>query len=233
MRCRICDGNEFLPLWTDTDGYDWRSCLLCGSHVSTTQYWASSYTDEYLTVSLEHTGGMDAAREQVRSLIEWFDHHRGECPTRDFLDVGCLEGAALDVAQEHDWSVHGFDVIPAAARPGCTTIHPYFAAGLFPQQYSAVMCKDVFEHVEGPRAFLSELAAVTARNGLLMIQTPRPMAYCHPHAYQKSHLFIIAPPALELAVTALGFRVIDKRTWAGTDSGPAGQALLCRKVDGL
>ena len=233
MRCRVCDSLESAPLWPDAGGNVWTACLLCGSNTSSARYDRGVYDDAYLHTSLERTGGMEAAKAEVRNLIEWFGHHAGECPDRSFLDVGCLEGAALDVAQAHGWSVHGFDVIPAAARPGCTTIHPYFAAGLFPQQYSAVLAKDVLEHVAGPRGFLSELAAATARNGLLLIQTPRPMGVYHPHAHQKSHLFIISPLALEMAVTSLGFRVLDKRHWGATETGPAGQAILLRKVDGL
>lgn len=233
MRCRICDGDEFLPLWHDGDGYEWWACLLCGSHVSTARYNPAVYSDEYLTTALVHTGGMEKAKEQVRSLVEWLDHHKEGCVGHDLLDVGCLEGAMLAVGQEHGWSIHGWDKIPAAHRPGCTTITPYFAAGFFGQQFDAVTCKDVIEHVEGFRAFLSELAAVTARGGLLLIQTPRPMAHYHPHAHQKSHLFIISLPALELAVLSLGFRVLDKRHWTATETGPAGQAILLRKIDGL
>ena len=92
MRCRICDSPESTPLWADTGGNIWRRCLLCGSDTSSVSYSAPHYSDEYLTSSLARTGGMDAAREQVRSLIEWFGHHKGGCPDRSFLDVGCLEG---------------------------------------------------------------------------------------------------------------------------------------------
>lgn len=233
MRCRVCDHPGLTPLWPDAGGNQWARCTACGSDTSTARYTPGMYSDAYLSDQLSATGGMDAAREQVRSLIEWFGHHAAECPNRSFLDVGCLEGGALDVAQAHGWSVHGWDCIPAAARPGCTTITPYFAAGFFPQQYSAVMCKDVLEHAPGVRAFLSELAAVTATGGLLLIQTPRPDTFPHPAGYQPAHLFVINPPALEAAVTALGFRVLDRRQWEGTETGPAGFALLARKVDGL
>ncbi len=233
MRCRVCDGGELVPLWVDAGGNQWSRCALCGSDTSSGDYPAALYTDEYLTGSLARTGGMDEARSQVRSLIEWFGHYRKECGGKDFLDVGCLEGAALDEAAAHDWSVHGWDRIAAAARPGCTTITPHFAAGFFPQQYHAVLCKDVIEHAPGWRGFLAELTAVTVPNGLLLIQTPRPMDRPDPTCYQPAHLFIVAPPVLERAAVASGFTVLDRREWEGTATGPAGQAWLLRKTDGM
>jgi uncharacterized protein (DUF779 family) len=229
--CKVCGVSALTPLWKDYGGNQWHRCGACGSDSSEATYPPDHYTDEYLTSSLARTGGIEAAKEYVRSNIEWFDHHKDKCGGLDFLDVGCLEGAAMMVAAEHGWRVHGFDVIEAARQPGCSTIHPYFAASLFPQVYHAVMCREVLEHVEGWRGFLSELAAVTARNGILQLQTPRPMATNSPTCYQPAHLFIVSPAALERAVRDLGFTILDSRQWEGTDVGPAGQGWLLHLTD--
>jgi hypothetical protein len=229
--CRVCGSSRLAPLWKDWGGNLWRRCTACGSDSSEATYPADHYTEKYLTDSLAKTGGLDAAKEQVRSNIEWLDHYKDKCGGLDFLDVGCLEGAALMVAGEHGWRVHGFDVMPAAAQPGCTTIHPYFAASLFPQLYHAILCKDVLEHVEGWRGFMSELTAVTHRNGIVQLQTPRPMDEPSTTCYQPAHLFIIAPAELERAVRDLGFTILDRRQWDGTETGPAGQALLLQLSD--
>jgi hypothetical protein len=152
--CKVCGVSALSPLWKDTGGNQWHRCGACGSDSSEATYPPDHYTDDYLVKSLERTGGIEAAKEYVRSNIEWFDHHKDKCGGLDFLDVGCLEGAAMMVAAEHGWRVHGFDVIEAARQPGCSTIHPYFAASLFPQVYHAVMCREVLEHVEGWRGFI-------------------------------------------------------------------------------
>ena len=229
--CKVCGVSALSPLWQDTGVNQWHRCGACGSDSSEATYPQGHYTDDYLTSSLERTGGIEKAKEQVRSNIEWFGHYRDRCGGKDFIDVGCLEGAAMMVAADHGWSVHGFDVMEAARRPGCTTIHPYFAASLFPQCYDAVFCKDVLEHVEGWRGFLSELTAVTAKNGLLQLQSPRPMDTNSAPCYQPAHLFIVSPATLERAMRDLGFTVLDKRIWDGTDTGPAGQALLLHLTD--
>jgi hypothetical protein len=229
--CKICGVCALKYLWSDAGRNLWFRCSTCGSDSSSAAYDPTHYSDTYLADALTKTGGFEAAKEQVRSNIEWFDHYKGHCGGLDFLDVGCLEGGAMAVAADHGWRVHGWDVMEAARRDGCTTIHPHFAASLFPQVYHAVLAKDVLEHVEGWRGFLSELTAVTARNGILQIQTPRPMDWNSPTCYQPAHLFVIYPAALERAVRDLGFTVLDRRQWDGTDTGPAGQALLLRLED--
>lgn len=231
MFCRVCGVSKLRPLWKDMGGHLWRRCESCGSDSSEARYDPAMYDNGYLVESLKRTGGLDAAKEQVRSNIEWFDHYKTHCGGLDFLDVGCLEGAAMMVAQDHGWRVHGFDVIEEARQPGCSTIYPYFAASLFPQLYHAVLCKDVLEHVEGWRGFVSELTAVVHRNGILQLQTPRPMDEQSPTCYQPAHLFIISPNELERAMRDLGFTILDKRQWDGTDTGPAGQALLLQLTD--
>jgi SAM-dependent methyltransferase len=228
--CRACGAGGLTPLWADYGGFQWHRCGGCGSDSSEAPYNPAIYDAGYLTGALANTGGFDAARAQVRSNIEWYAHHAP--PGRDFLDVGCLEGAGLAEAAAQGWRVHGWDCIPAAAREGCTTISPHFTAALFPRQYHAVFCKDVIEHVPGWRGFLAELAAVTAPGGLLQVQTPTPMATNHPDAYQPAHLVVLAPGVLESEARRHGLVPLDRRLWGPTEADPGrggGQAWLFRR----
>ncbi len=225
MRCRVCGMDGLAKLWDDAAG-PWFRCVACGSDSADRPYPAGMYAAGYVASEVAATGGEAARRLEVRSNCDWFPHYKHLCGGMDFLDVGCCDGAAMHVMQDLGWSVHGFDVTADAARPGCTTINPYFAASLFPQQYHAVLCREVLEHVEGPRQFLNELAAATRPGGLLQVQTPRPCVTQEGIAYQPAHLQIYSPPALELALREAGFRVLDRRMW------PVGQALLLHKADG-
>jgi hypothetical protein len=225
--CRICGHPETYLLWDDDGGNLWRRCLACGSDSSNGDYPRDLYQSGYLAAEVALTGGMDARKEQLRSNIEWFSHYKQEVNGRDFLDVGCLEGAGMAVAQEHGWSVHGWDCCEDARKDGCTTIAPYFAASLFPQRYHAILCREVIEHNETPRQFLTEVHAALHKPGLLQIQTPRPWHEPDPIPYQRAHLQLYSPLALELEVLRLGFHVLDRRFWN------AGQAWMLLKVDGF
>lgn len=222
--CRVCSSAEIAPLWKDFGGDQWWRCGGCNSDSSDSTFQASQYDQRYLSESLTMTGGMEAAKEQVRSNCSWFDNYAGK-PGRAFLDVGHLEGAALAVMQQGNWSVHGFDINPAAAVPGCTTIAPFFAAHFFPQRYDAILCKDVLEHVSGWRQLLVEMTAALNRDGLLQLQTPTPWHEPHGIPYQAAHLQLFSPKALESAVCRLGYTVLDRRFW------DMGQALLLRLTD--
>jgi hypothetical protein len=226
IACRLCGSPDTHYLWSDGDN-GWQRCLACGSDSSDGSYPRDLYTDDYLADEVAATGGMAERRKQVESNIDWFGHFKKQVHGRDFLDVGCLEGAALDLAHERGWSVHGWDCIKAAERPGCTTIAPYFAASLFPQRYHAIHCREVLEHNETPRQFLVEMNAALHKPGLLQIQTPRPWHKPDPIPYQRVHLQLYSPTLLELEVTRLGFRVLDRRFW------DAGQAWMLLKVDGF
>jgi SAM-dependent methyltransferase len=221
--CRVCLSPDTAYLWPDPqDGAAWVRCRACGSDSADREYDPTLYDADY--VVRHHGLGNDLAAilDQLRSNLDWFGHHaRGG--GRDFLDVGHNEGAALTGMQDRGWSVHGFDVNPAADLGPHTTIAPAFRADLFPRQYDAVLCREVVEHVPDWRDFLGQLAAVTRPGGLVQVQTPRPWHEPHPTPYQRAHLQLFAPPALRRELERVGLSVIEDRQWL------MGQAWLCRR----
>lgn len=223
MQCKICGKQPLIHLW-HVCCHAWLRCLSCGSDSSTATYDCVKhlYNSDYPTA--HHGKSNDAdLRKELTSNIEWFTVHRKGCKDRTFLDVGHCEGTALAMMQELNWSVHGFDINQVCNYGSHTTIAERFKADLFPRQYSAVLCREVIEHVQEPLDFLSQLYQVTMTGGLCQIQTPTPWLWPHPIPYQTAHLQLFSPMALLYLSTNLGFKLVDKMQW------DCGMALLLRK----
>ena len=225
--CRLCSENTIHFIWQDYEGGNWFHCESCGSHSSSHSYADTQkyYTAEYIT---QHHGGisLEEERNQLTTNINWFEDYKPDIHGRDFLDIGCCRGVAMTMMAERGWAVHGFDVIPEAAQPGCSTIAPSFRAGLFPQKYHAVMCREVIEHVDHPMQMLTEIAAVIHKGGYLQLQTPRPAATMNPIGYQGAHITLMSPLWIRYWLERLGFEVRDYRLW----SNPGGQCWMAKRL---
>jgi Methyltransferase domain len=224
MRCRLCHSAELTRLTFELPANcpAWFRCGACGSDTADEGYNPAWYGPTSSLDHVRHTGGIERCREQVRSNCEWFGHHHQLGSDRTFLDVGCGDGAALDVMQSLNWSVHGFDV----ARPHYfgphVTVAPCFHRWLFPRRYAAVLCREVLEHVECPDLLLHELHGVCVPGGLVQVQTPIPVEYAHPIPHHPQHLFLASPRRLREMLRTAMLDVIDERHWE------IGQAYLCR-----
>lgn len=224
--CRACSETTIHPLWQDGGNAYWYRCLSCGCDSSSNNYSLTKdmYTGEYINT---HHGGADDAYlvDQLRSNLDWFVDWRVKDEVgKDFLDVGCCEGTAMRGMAERGFAVHGFDVIPEAAQPGCSTIASSFSAGLFPQKYHAVLCREVIEHVDTPMQFMTELANVTAKGGFLQLQTPRPTAEFNAIGYQRAHICLLSPMFVRYWLERLGYEIKDYRIWE------QGQAWMCKRL---
>jgi 2-polyprenyl-3-methyl-5-hydroxy-6-metoxy-1,4-benzoquinol methylase len=223
MNCRLCQSRNTHPLPFEVPTTaEWFRCEDCGSDSNSLDYDPRLYTRDLAATHRANVGGREACREQVRANCEWFGHHAEGLPNRDFLDVGCADGAAIDAMQSLGWAVHGFDVAEPDYMGPHVTVAPMFHRWLFPLRYAAVLCREVLEHVPTPHLMLLELHGVTAPGGLVQVQTPRPCDYAHPRVYQDGHLFVASPRQLRTMLDAAMLDVIEPREWE------TGQAYLCR-----
>lgn len=227
MICRICESVNLSDMRFEVpeEAGNWKRCRDCGSDTNFIEYDPSRYPPNLSEVHRKNIGGSEAAREQVRSNCEWFDHYREGLPNLDFLDIGCADGSALDVMQSKGWAVHGFDIQKPDYFGPHVTVSPLFTRWLFPLRYAAVLCREVIEHVPTPRQLLFEIHGVTCPNGLVQIQTPKPCDYRHEHIYQRDHLFIPSTTAMQEMLRTAMLDVIDSREWTAIQPG---QAYLCR-----
>lgn len=224
MFCRLCASVDLSPVPFDVPPKEgrWFRCRICGSDSADHDYPTDLYSAEYERSEVELTGGHPARVEQIASNLDWFGHHAEGLPNKDFLDVGCCDGAGLRGMQDRGWSIHGFDVFEPSYMGPHVTVAPFFHRWLFPLRYAAVLCREVFEHVQNPQQFLVELHGVTVPGGLVQIQTPTPFDSFNGIPYQRAHLQLASPSRMKWMLHAAMLDVIDERFWE------MGQAYLCR-----
>lgn len=223
MHCRSCYSTDLslVPFDIPLTAGRWFRCGACGADTAAHGYDGSQYSEEYFQT---HTGvtDRDLLHAEVRSNCEWFGHYAADLPNRDFLDVGCADGAALDVMQSLGWAVHGFDVSRPSYFGPHVTVGAVFSRWMFPLRYAAVLCREVIEHVENPDFLLHELHGVACPGGLVQIQTQKPVNFYSSYPYQMPHLCLIPPARMRQMLDGAMFDVLDAREW------DTGHAYLCR-----
>lgn len=121
----------------------------------------------------------------IRAQLDghWHGDARARFPLagKQTLDVGCGAGLLVEPMARMGAQATGVDAAPeniAAARAhaqGQGLDIRYYAgelASLPPQQFDLVTSMEVIEHVTDPAAFVRELAARLAPNGLMILSTP-------------------------------------------------------------
>jgi 2-polyprenyl-3-methyl-5-hydroxy-6-metoxy-1,4-benzoquinol methylase len=221
-RCKVCGSGALYFVHQEVDG-PWYRCLDCGCDSSTRTY--AEVRADYNIASLEHnlevSGSREALAETMMENIRWFDAFA--TPVRRFLDIGCNEGAGMEAMARRGWEVYGFDVFPEAKTRENVVIEPDFRADQFPRAFGAVMAREVIEHVENWKELLHQVWLALMPGGLFQIQTPKPICECNAIVYQRLHLQIFTPMALQYYLEQAQLEIIDRHIWA------LGHAYLCRK----
>jgi 2-polyprenyl-3-methyl-5-hydroxy-6-metoxy-1,4-benzoquinol methylase len=193
--CRICEGPtalhvpgraaapaaaDFVPSNHRPGGHgDLYRCLECGT-VQQPGLPAGAplhalYRDMVDDAYLEEEAGR---RATARRLLARIARH---APAGRLLDVGCGHGLLLDEARRAGYAVTGLELSRAAAA------HARAELGLdvretaleaFAQhadgRFDAIVCADVLEHLDDPRAALATSAQLLAPGGVLCVVTPDP-----------------------------------------------------------
>ena len=223
MKCRVCDLSDTYLLLEDR-GINWYRCLGCGSDSSDRDFTNLIYGEREARVVLDSLGSMEACIYAMNTNLDWFDRFEKWAPEKSFLDVGTNEGAAMIAMKQRGWKVDGFDVNPQSAA---TVVADHFLSKLMPQQYGAVMCREVIEHVPDWSGLLEQITFAAMPGALVQIQTPRPFndRECSAFGcvYAPGHLQIFSPYFLRTQLERLGLIVLEHLIWEG------GQAWMCKK----
>jgi len=162
-----------------------------------------------------------------------------------FIDVGCSGGFMTEAAREAGFDASGIE--PSANTIDwaqehyplnnfvCGTIEAdHTAAGLMPQSFDVAYCSEVIEHVADPNIFLSGIARLLKRGGVLFLTTPDVGHFRRPRDINRWDVF--TPPhhcafftrkAMGILLEQHGFRIIGRRP-----AFKPGIKVFARKIGG-
>lgn len=221
--CPACGGRERRALG-EKRGYRIVRCDECGLRFTDPMPGAEDidgFYDSYMTEKNVRRSRLKVFRNFWRMLPL-----RARAPGRDFLDIGCNTGFAVEAARRAGFRAVGIDLAVSAIEtaprlyPKCSfhlTTAQDFAAG--DQRFDVVFCSEVIEHMNEIASFGAALRTLLRPGGLLYLTTPdaghekRPNDFvswqqvCPPH-----HLLWFDRPSMTDFLARYGFSVIRFET---------------------
>jgi SAM-dependent methyltransferase len=132
------------------------------------------------------------------------------------LDVGCSDGALLDIAAAAGWSVLGIDPQPNSSE---RIVRGNFAAHQFSQKFDFLTFVHSFEHMDDPCTTLRKCRSVIRQDGRLLIVVPnfggwwsRVMGKDWQWLNPDDHRYHYTREALARLLEQFGFRIEVCRT---------------------
>ncbi len=121
-------------------------------------------------------------------MLDYWSRRLGWHGGEQMLEVGCAEGTLLEVARAMDYHVAGIDISPYhLARwrerhlpAAVATVEEY--SEQHPNQFDAIIARQVFEHLSQPASFLAACAVLLRPHGRCLIET------CDSHSVQAKLL---------------------------------------------
>ena len=223
--CNLCGGQRFKIREEAEPPFKLLQCLDCGlvfvhpfpETAGLSEHYDESYYKEWMGVQKEKRIGMWEKR------LKRLETH---CPKGRLLDVGCGNGAFLELAQKSGWTVTGTEYSPYAAGYVKDNLVPdvfqgeLFDAGYKDASFDAVTMWHVLEHVTDPKRYLKEVCRLLKPSGLLLLAVPNVNDYVMQAAYtvarfrrprlfsahdREVHLFHFSARTIKALVEAAGF----------------------------
>ena len=235
--CPACGGRERRFLFYSFDAYPYYDCLSCGTwyvpHRVDDELFAEYHKrcpeayEIYLSFT-EQRLGHDVAEADRSRMASYFAEIEPlvDGRLRNYLDVGCAVGHALQVASERGWSATGLDtnqtVIDAGRKRGLRIFRPEEVT--LEEGFGLVSLWETLEHLNDPFDVLSSLAPVLHEDGLLSITVPNGLAL-EAHVMRQDlawiyggpgfgtvHINLFRPSSLEHLLNRAGLEVVG---WDG------------------
>lgn len=242
-------GTEPIPFAVDFQGFTLCRCASCGlefvnPRLSFEELAANVYSDNYLPKRDDANWRSIEAEETFSQQLANIERLAGGA--KAILDIGCGNGAFLDMAREKGWQIAGVDIrLSDDARGlGC----PLWAGRLREIDFGAktfdvVRLNHVLEHTQDPLAELTICRTLLNPDGILFISVPN-IAGLSPrlkslqsrmhlkshrwrHYAAMHHLFFFSPDTLKQLVRRAGFSVVE---WNTPVPKKAGQSEIVEKL---
>lgn len=166
-------------------------------------------------VDHDYVGEAEGRRLQARRILQKIAKYKRQ---GRLLDVGCGPGLFLDEAKKKGWDVQGLDLSGWAAEYAKDHFGVQVTTGTlldahFPDRsFDVIVMNDVIEHVENPKAVLSEIRRILKNDGVLYLSTPDIESVWSRFlgarwwGINKFHLFYFSRKTLEKMFHTVGFK---------------------------
>jgi len=247
LPCNLCGAFVFNTV-LDCEGFSFVRCESCGLVQRNPQpvkdeiiaRYADIYGNDYLSYELENEASFlrlqqlalkDAGFPDLEKKL--LSRNSGFINTAPaILDIGCATGAVLAYLKERGWRVTGVEISPGAEY-GRKTRNldirsiPLEENNFPPECFDVVLASHLIEHLNNPRAFLSEINRILKNGGYVFITTPNIGGFQSRVFGSRwrsaifDHLYLFSAWTLIQMLKSAGFKKEILRTWGGLAAGIA------------
>lgn len=227
--CPACDSKNANLVFVK-HGFQHYLCADCGmiyvSPMLADEELDKVYTDSHIYRSVLKVMDTDLQKkfdkpkfiEGIRKLTKY---NRG---VGKILDVGCMMGNFIEIAQNAGWIATGIELTKAALEKcrekGLNVIDQKLSRSLFPPNtFDAITFWDVLEHIANPGDTLETANFIMKSGGVLLILVPNKDSLAARVLQEKCNMFngcqhinIFSYGSLKLLLEKKGFTILEKKT---------------------
>ncbi len=194
-------------------------CMTCRLVYAIPEETTDNIVQDYLDMEdHEYLNEEKGRREQARFILSKVSHFKKQ---GRLLDVGCGPGLFLDEAKKRNWEISGVDLSSWASRYakehfGANVFTGSLFTAKFPDKtFDVITLMDVIEHVEDPKAFLTEVRRILKNDGILYLSTPDINSFfsfalkARWWGVNKYHLFYFSRSTLEKFFQEVGLKQVQ------------------------
>jgi len=196
--------------------------------------WYNRIIRGHLAIAYQYEGSRLSAFDRALGALLYFHPVRRACfassiyylhskPQGRLLEIGCGNGATLELLRSLGWHTEGLDIDPEAVerarRGGLLVQLGTLQSQMFPaESFDAIVSSHVIEHVPNPTSLVHECYRLLKPGGRMVSITPNGGSWGH-RFYQRDwrglepprHLHIFTKEALTGLCLKAGFESVDCR----------------------
>ena len=239
LPCNLCGGNNFKPA-LDCEGFSFVRCVSCNLVQRNPQplkeeiisRYSNVFGDDYLAYELKNEAAF-LKLQQLALNDAGFKKNEKDCLRAgqpSILDIGCATGALLDSLRGRGWRVTGVEISPSAdyavnVRALDVRNLPLEENNFPDESFDVVLASHLIEHLNNPKAFLSETFRVLKNGGSIFVTTPNISGFkarlfgSRWRSAIFDHLYLFSKRTLSKMLENAGYRIDNCRTWGGLAAG--------------